>query len=210
MATRAVRRSPEEVRTLLLDAARALFAGKGYAGTSTREIAEKAGVSEALLFRHFGTKAQLFQRAIMDPFNEFMTGYVDHWEEEPVGTRTAEQLCYEYVDGLYQLLSEHRELAMALVAAHAFEDESVHAGLVGGSPLGGLLDQIAKVAGAEASARGFHFDTEITVRVVCGMVMSMALLDEWFFPPGKRRPSRQRIVDEMAAFMLHGLAHRPD
>src|SRR5205814_4052996 len=39
----AARRGPDEVRRLLLDAARSLFAAKGYAGASTRDIALTAG-----------------------------------------------------------------------------------------------------------------------------------------------------------------------
>jgi len=55
-----VRRPPGEARRLLLDAARELFARKDYRSTTTREIAESAGVTEYLLFRHFGSKAGLF------------------------------------------------------------------------------------------------------------------------------------------------------
>lgn len=41
----------------VLTAAAALFAERGYAGTTTRAIAERAGVNEVTLFRRFGTKA---------------------------------------------------------------------------------------------------------------------------------------------------------
>ena len=76
------------------------------------------------------------------------------------------------------------------------------------SPLSRLMEELEVVTRREAELRGFRFDVQISVRLVAGMVMSMALLDEWLFPAGKRRPSRQRIVNEMVALMLHGLAHR--
>ena len=44
----AVRRPRGEPRRLLLDAARTLFAGQDYRSTTTREIAQAAGVSEAI------------------------------------------------------------------------------------------------------------------------------------------------------------------
>jgi AcrR family transcriptional regulator len=44
----------------ILQAAGKLFARQGYFGTSTREIAGLAGVSENTLFRHFGNKENLF------------------------------------------------------------------------------------------------------------------------------------------------------
>lgn len=40
----------------ILDAASALFAARGYAGTTTRAIAEQAGVNEVTIFRHFENK----------------------------------------------------------------------------------------------------------------------------------------------------------
>ena len=54
-------RSPEETRNRILAATRQLFAKKGRRGTTTREIAELAGVNEATLFRHFGNKDALIE-----------------------------------------------------------------------------------------------------------------------------------------------------
>jgi AcrR family transcriptional regulator len=50
----------EARRSRIVDAALPLFARKGFAGTTTKEIAEAAEVSEALLFKHFPTKAALY------------------------------------------------------------------------------------------------------------------------------------------------------
>jgi AcrR family transcriptional regulator len=55
----AARGSIEETRVRILAAARQLYAQRGSRGTTTREIAELAGVNEATVFRHFGTKSQL-------------------------------------------------------------------------------------------------------------------------------------------------------
>lgn len=54
-------KSPEETRNRILAATRQLFAKKGRRGTTTREIAELAGVNEATLFRHFGNKDALIE-----------------------------------------------------------------------------------------------------------------------------------------------------
>jgi AcrR family transcriptional regulator len=58
--TPAVKLSGEERRASIIHAVRHLFANKGFKGTTTRELAEAAGVSEALLYRHFPTKEGLF------------------------------------------------------------------------------------------------------------------------------------------------------
>ncbi|RTR18675.1 TetR/AcrR family transcriptional regulator [Azospirillum griseum] len=48
-------------RKAILDSALPLFAGKGFAATTTKEIAQAAGVSEALIFKHFPSKASLYE-----------------------------------------------------------------------------------------------------------------------------------------------------
>ena len=49
----------------ILESALELFANQGYNATATNKIAKKAGVSEGLIFRHFGNKKGLLQ-AIME------------------------------------------------------------------------------------------------------------------------------------------------
>jgi TetR/AcrR family transcriptional regulator, transcriptional repressor of aconitase len=51
----------DDRRRAIVEAAVPLFARKGFAGTTTRELAAAAGVSEALLFRHFPSKQSLYR-----------------------------------------------------------------------------------------------------------------------------------------------------
>ncbi|GAA1836845.1 TetR/AcrR family transcriptional regulator [Pseudonocardia ailaonensis] len=57
-------RDSAATRRALLAAARELFAAEGYDGTTVRAVAERAGVNQALLFRHFGSKEGLFAEAV--------------------------------------------------------------------------------------------------------------------------------------------------
>jgi AcrR family transcriptional regulator len=52
--------SREERRAAIVEAVRRVFAEKGFHGTTTRELARAAGVSEALLFKHFPNKEALY------------------------------------------------------------------------------------------------------------------------------------------------------
>jgi TetR/AcrR family transcriptional regulator len=54
------RMNGEQRRQHFIDAALRLFSSSGFRGTSTKAIAEAAGASEALLFRHFASKADLY------------------------------------------------------------------------------------------------------------------------------------------------------
>ncbi len=50
-----------EKQEKILEAALMLFAKEGYHATSTSKVAKAAGVSEGLIFRHFGNKEGLLQ-----------------------------------------------------------------------------------------------------------------------------------------------------
>ena len=59
------RMAGDERRLQILHVAMRLFSEKGFSGTTTKEIAQRAGVSEAMVFRHFANKDELYS-AILD------------------------------------------------------------------------------------------------------------------------------------------------
>jgi AcrR family transcriptional regulator len=66
----------DERRAQILQTAVDLFGKKGLSGTTTKEIARAAGVSEAIIFRHFATKDDLWlaiidAKACVDPLHRF-------------------------------------------------------------------------------------------------------------------------------------------
>src|SRR5438034_5460246 len=54
------RLSAEQRREAIVRAALPLFARHGFANTTTKELASAAGVSEALLYKHFPSKESLY------------------------------------------------------------------------------------------------------------------------------------------------------
>jgi len=63
--THSGRMSADERREQLLEVAVGLFSDCGFSGTTTKKIANAAGVSEAIIFRHFSTKDDLY-KAILE------------------------------------------------------------------------------------------------------------------------------------------------
>jgi AcrR family transcriptional regulator len=61
---KSTRISGEQRRERIIDAAIDLFSASGFAGTTTRRLAEAAGVSEAALYLHFETKEALYEAII--------------------------------------------------------------------------------------------------------------------------------------------------
>ncbi len=66
MATAHLRLSAVDRRQQIVDAATELFALQGFQGTTTRQIAERAGINEAIIFRHFATKENLYWAILED------------------------------------------------------------------------------------------------------------------------------------------------
>ena len=54
----------EDASDRLLNAAEALFAERGFFGVTTREVATEAGVDDALIYYHFGSKRDLFEAVL--------------------------------------------------------------------------------------------------------------------------------------------------
>lgn len=91
MTTRsATRKSPtgrEEVAAAILEAATELFAERGPAATSIRDIATRSNVNHGLVFRHFGTKEQLVG-AVLDHLGKTTTALVSS-DASPAETERA-------------------------------------------------------------------------------------------------------------------------
>ena len=78
----------EERRTQIIEVAMDLFASKGFKGATTRAIAEAAGVSEAIIFRHFATKEDLYDAIITYTVEKRL----NLWEQDRVHLEGAEDL----------------------------------------------------------------------------------------------------------------------
>lgn len=211
-ARRQVRRGPAEIRTLVLRAAHDLFTEQGYHGTKTREIAARAEVAEAVIFRNFGSKAEIFEVSILTPFSDFVTDWAASWRAEPLASADPFEITRTFVKGFYGLVLEHRELLRTLFAARVQGGDEALAEVAGR-----VVDQFAESLSTmrgllldHGDAREWAgIDPPVTVAVAVGSVMSLVLLDDWVFDQGERRPGRDRQVEELTRMLLHGVAHRP-
>jgi AcrR family transcriptional regulator len=59
-------------RVAILRAARTVFVRSGLAGARIRDIADEAGVQEALLYKHFASKEEMFEAAIAQPLDDLI------------------------------------------------------------------------------------------------------------------------------------------
>lgn len=201
-ATRRARGAP---RLLLLDAARALFARQDYRSVTTREIADSAGVLEHLLFRQFGSKAALFNEAVVVPFLQLVEDLNARWESFEPGPETSESVAREFLGALYDLFVDNRGLVMTMWTADALtQEELTETGVVkidrALAILGDLGGKGFEILGIDASSQ------YLAARSTVAMVAGMAAFSSTFF--GGERPPRDVVVEELAQATLHGFLHR--
>lgn len=201
-ATRRPRGTP---RRLLLDAARDLFARQDYRSTTTREIAELAGVAEHLLFRHFGSKAALFHEALVVPFVDLVDDFASRWSSIVAEGRAEDDVAREFIGALYDVFVEHRGLIMTLWAADALgEQELSDAGM---ADIDRALAVLGRLGAEGSDIRGMRpSHHELAAHSTVAMVAGMAAFGSTFF--GGTRPPRDAIVEELTQATLHGFLHR--
>ena len=201
-ATRRPRGAP---RVLLLDAARGLFGRQDYRGTTTREIAQAAGVTEHLLFRHFGSKAALFREALVQPFISFVEEFGRTWQAVVPEETDEQELAGLFVGQLYDVFVEHQGLLLTLMASEALtEEESADAGI---DEVRRALTVLGQISAEGMHMRGLRSDhPDLPAHSTVAMIAGMAALRSTYF--GAKPPPREVIVDELVQAILHGFLHR--
>lgn len=201
------RRPRGEAKRLLLGAARKLFAHKDYRSTTTRDIADEAGVTEYLLFRHFGSKAGLFREALVLPFTGFVDDFGRKWQSIVPEDTVEEDLARQFVGDLYDLFVEHRGLVLTLMASDNLpEDEAVAAGI---ADIRRAFEVLGDISADGMRKRGMQpRQPDLRAQSTVAMIYGMVALRSTF--GGAARPSRDAVVDELVQATLHGFLHRQD
>jgi AcrR family transcriptional regulator len=199
------RRASGEVERLIIGAAAEVFAEKGYAGATTREIAARAEVHEPMVYRRFGSKSELFVATVFAPMNVLISQYLETYSQLPADPSTdLEELVTHFIEPFYDLVRGQRRLLLALLAAWEFDEDFADDGQL---RLTGLtrLDHQLELA---VSSRGLvGIDIPAANRVALAMIMGVALIGDWLeSEPGA--VDRERLISEMAKMSIHGITRQ--
>lgn len=198
VTTRRKRRSPEELRDRVIEAASEEFERSGYSGATTAAIARRADVTEAQIFRYFASKADLFRTAIFQPLNRH---FADFQARQPADDVPVREGARAYITELQDFIERHSGMLMSLVVAKAYAQDPTE----GGSGLDGLLEYFDR--GAALMQRrvgtGQKVPAELMVRVSFAAALGSVLFKDWMYPPGMAGPDavREATID----FVLDGL-----
>jgi AcrR family transcriptional regulator len=158
-----VRLSAEERREAVLDAALVEFAECGYTGTSTENIARRAGISQPYLFRLFGTKKQLYIASVARCFRETLEAF----QRAAEGLRGEEALHAIGAAYMEQLERDKVWLRAQMQAYAACDDPAVAAIVRGG--FGDLVSYVERVSGLEVQEISRFFANGMLMNVLASM-----------------------------------------
>jgi AcrR family transcriptional regulator len=199
------RRRPGEARLAIIDTARERFSAGGYQGTTIRDIAQHAHVNEALIFRHFRTKEQLFHEAVVVPFQLFVGELLQRWQSREIPPSN-DDLVAMFVGEMHDFALEHRDIVFAIVNAERFAVGAQAPARLATS-LSEEIKRIAEASAAEAHTRDIgHADFSVVVPCVVAMILGVVTFDGWLFPQGRDHPSNNEIRRWMVAQAMGALA----
>lgn len=185
----------EDRRQQILDIAVTLFSQKGFRGTTTKEIALAAGVNEAIIFRHFATKSELYQ-AIMD--QKASSAIVQEIEQRIHDAIESgdDRLVFETV--AFQLLEfhDHDDTAMRILLYSALEGHEM-ADMIFRNHISKKYRQLADYVKKRIADGAFRRVEPVTaVRGFMGMVINHAMISKFFL---RRRNDQMNITNRQAA-----------
>lgn len=202
------RMAGEARRQQILLVAMRLFSQRGFRGTTTKEIAQGAGVSEAMVFRHFATKEELYS-AILD--HKACVGGLDPCKLLAAAiARKDDRAVFE---GLARAMMQHHEqdtefmrlLSHAALEEHRlvelFFDRNVRQMY---ELLGGYIRERQR----DGALR--QIEPAVAVRAFLGMIIHHSLNNTLW---DKRRTlldiPNERAAQAFTDILLHGLARAP-
>lgn len=103
----------------ILKAAEELFLSKGFSASKTVEIAEKAGVTHALLHYYFRTKENLFNKV----FAEKMKIFIESFEKLFLQNMSLTELIRTFVETQFDIFSENEQLPYFILHEVMANDE---------------------------------------------------------------------------------------
>lgn len=196
------RASARDRQASLIQAAASLFAAKGFDGTTTKEIAKAAGVSEALVFKYFPTKRTLYAAILAEKVtvNELL---------EPVeaAAKKRDDHCVFTLIARYRIRPGVDSTLLRLLLFSALEGHELSE-MFFGKHHKVFYDHLAAYIHTRIEDGAFRpVDPLLAARAFIGMIAHHRLLHEIFSVPMHR--SHEDTVATYVDLFLTGLVKMP-
>jgi AcrR family transcriptional regulator len=205
----ASRMAAEDRRQQILEVAVKLFSQKGFRGTTTKEIALAAGVNEAIIFRHFATKRDLYA-AIID----LKAGSANVKAVQNAIKATSEagddRKLFESVAFHMLEFHEHDDTAMRLLLYSALERHEL-AEMIVRNHISTTHQKLAEYVKRRISEGAFRrVDPGLAVRAFLGMVINHVMYKKFFRIEGNEPASmtNRQAAERMTELFLASMTNR--
>ncbi len=202
MSTVQQRFSAEDRRLQILEVAKVLFARKGYEGTTTREIAQAAKVNEAIIFRHFPTKEELYW-AVID-FSSKSSDARGQLLERLGSSPDLRKVFRELAHSVLERRARDQELTRLLFfsalenheLSHRFFDHYVAQ----------YYDSLASFIKEQIERGKFRkVDPMIAARGFIGMIVYHSMVETLFGGNRQKKYDNEKVADELSTIWLNGM-----
>jgi AcrR family transcriptional regulator len=188
-----------DTETKILQAALKLFAQRGYSGTTTRDLAQAAGVAEGTLFRHFENKKAILVAVASQGWVEILTDLL---------TELSEMASYKAIGQVMQrrMLNLHRNSALMRVC---FMEAQFHPELreqIQTEVIGKMID-VAEAFFQTAMDRGVYrpMNARMVARVFLGMFTVAGFSQETLGDTAGSVQSMKELAECLTDIFLNGV-----
>lgn len=203
--------SAAQRRQSIIQAARKVFVERGFYGTTSRQLAEAAGVSEALLFKHFPTKRALYRAILASCCEQKAEKEPPGFEALPACTETVVRLVWGFVSHILGAeAKEEDRLFFRLILRSLMEEGEFTRVAIQGIPRRWVqkvqesLEAAAESGDLVAGAVPADLAGWLVHHLVSGFMMH-SLPGQ---PIVEYRVSREELVEEIVIFCLRGIGLR--
>jgi len=186
----------------ILKAAMTLFAKKGFRGTTTRDLATQAEINEAIIFRHFSTKEELY-RAILEEKMKH-GGRAEKHDELCQLAETAGDV--EFLETLGRTILERHEqdtTFMRLLLFSALEGHELSDMFLNSMPERDPVSIYMQKRIDDGTFR--QTDPNLAASAFVGMFFSYLQMQEIFGLKKKRSFEREEVVRTFVSIFLTGM-----
>ena len=186
-------------RDKILQAAQKLFARNGYDGTTTKELAEKAGIAEGTLFRHFTNKKAILVEVATQGWIELLTDLL---------TELSEMASYEAISHLMykrmlRLGDNYDMMRVCFMEVQFHPDlrDRIQAEVVS------KMTDVAEAFFQTAMDRGVYrrMNPRVIAQVFLGMFVVAGFSHETIVQPGASPMEMKDMAEGLADIFLNGV-----
>ena len=185
-----------DTRARILETAAGLFAERGYAGTSMRDLAEKLGVTPAALYYHFPSKGDILQELVDEPIAHMREVLEQQRDLTTPAART------QFVADVLVALSQCSPAAVAV-----FKDPELQSQINAEVSISGITNVLAielarGMSGVDDPAL---IEPAHLLRAVGAVSGGEAMLNSWHTVHPGLEVLNEDVINQIASFVTHAL-----